>query len=80
MTTAEYFGLARPQSPSLFGAGQFVHSTFAMVRRWCRMRQALVELRELDDRMLTDIGLCRSTLYATAREVHGFKDRGHGGF
>lgn len=80
MTTAEYFGLARPQSPSLFDAGQVARNALATVRRWCRMRRALVELRELDDRMLTDIGLCRSTLYAAAREVHGFRDRGHGGF
>jgi uncharacterized protein YjiS (DUF1127 family) len=80
MTTAEYFGLARPRSPRFFGAGLFVYIAASQVRRWLRMRRAISELRQLDDRMLSDIGLSRSTLYAAAREVHGFKDRGHGFF
>jgi uncharacterized protein YjiS (DUF1127 family) len=42
------------------------------------MSRAMGELRELDDRMLKDIGLSRSTLYAAARDVHGFGDRGYG--
>ena len=76
MTTAAHFGPARPYArpaPERTSAklGRFVD----IFRRWLRMRRALAELRELDDRLLDDIGLCRSTLYAAARERHGFGNR-----
>jgi uncharacterized protein YjiS (DUF1127 family) len=81
MTTAEYFGQTRPRNQRTFGnAGAFVLSAIRTWRRWSRMRRAIVELNGLDDRMLSDIGLSRSTLYVSAREAYGFKDRGHGGF
>ncbi len=78
MTTAEYFGLARPRTNRLSGAGLFVLATLSTIRRWARMQRAIHELRQLDDRMLADIGLNRSSLYAAAREVHGFGNRGYG--
>jgi len=79
MTTVEYFGLARPRSRTPFEvAGSMFTRTWDAFRRWRRMSRAMGELRELDDRMLKDIGLSRSTLYAAARDVHGFGDRGYG--
>mgnify|MGYP000563181738 CR=1 FL=1 len=79
MTTADYVGQAQPRSASAFGeAGALVRTVFETVGRWWRMRKALAELRDLDDRMLNDIGLSRSTLLSAARDVHGFGPRDRG--
>lgn len=79
MTTAEYFGLARPRGERAYEvAGSLVYQAIEAFMRWRRMRRAIGELRELDERMLKDIGLSRSTLYSAAREVHGFGHGAHG--
>ncbi len=79
MTTAQYFGPERPARSFSDGLMATAGSAFGAVRRYLRMRRALVELRQLDDRMLKDIGLSRSTLYASALDAHGFGGLGHGG-
>lgn len=80
MTTVEYHDLARPAARSaLEGVAAAMLAAVDAVRRYVRMRRALAELRGLDDRMLKDIGLSRSTLHAAALEVHGFAGIGHGG-
>ncbi len=81
MTTAEHFGPARPRTRRSHGAVLDLLARAAdVVRRWHRMHRAIGELRELDDRLLEDIGLNRSTLFAAARERHGFGKRGFRGF
>jgi uncharacterized protein YjiS (DUF1127 family) len=87
MTTAEtaahggYRAQPRPRSERITdAAGAFVSVAIEACRRWGRMHLAVVERNGLDNRILSDIGLGRSTLYTTAREAYGFKDRGHGGF
>jgi len=81
MTTAEYYGLARPRGERHFSAAAaFALNAFRSLRRWARIRRTVHELSHLDDRMLNDIGLNRSTLFAAAREASAYRDRGHGGF
>ena len=77
MTTAEYVGSARLRHRQPRWKRTFANAVAAFAaavdhfRRWYRMRRAVRELRDLDDRMLSDIGLNRSTLHAAAREAHG---------
>lgn len=80
MTTAEYFGAERPAAHGAAAALMAAaRSAIGLVGRYRRMRRALHELNRLDDRMLKDIGLSRSTLNASALDVHGFGGLGHGG-
>jgi uncharacterized protein YjiS (DUF1127 family) len=78
MSTAELFGLDQPgRERTINGIGSALYRACDAMRRWYKMRIAIGELRELDDRMLSDIGLSRSTLYSAAREVHGFAESRH---
>lgn len=44
------------------------------VRRWRRVRRAAAELKRLDDRMLADIGLCRSVIRTGLRDSRDIWD------
>lgn len=79
MTTADYFGMDRPHREPTVGSVLvgFVRSAFAHYRRWCALRRAVGELRELDDRMLSDIGLSRSTIFAAATGMYELESNHH---
>lgn len=71
MTTADYYGLARPGRERTFdGVFAVLENAADRYRRWRKLRRAVGELRGLDDRMLKDIGLSRTTLYAAASDVY----------
>ena len=83
MTTAEYYGVARPRRHRAIGEfnsysdmgigtilGAILSDVVTRYRTWRKLRRAVGELRGLDDRMLKDIGLARSSLYDSARRVH----------
>lgn len=74
-------GVTHPCGQQPFGAaGRFARTAFGSLGHWLRVRRATFELLRLDDRMLSDIGLSRSTLFSAAMEVERAKDRGYGSF
>jgi uncharacterized protein YjiS (DUF1127 family) len=87
MTTAEYYGVARPRRQAAgieFDPGfsaviiALLADTWDRYCEWRRLRRAVSELRGLDERMLKDIGLSRSTLYSAAADPEETRGRGHG--
>ena len=65
---------ARPDFP--FARAAAFGAAWSYIRRWLRMRRAVDRLRDLDDRMLMDVGLTRDSIEARMRSVHRIRSRG----
>lgn len=68
------YQLAKTVAASLRGVADFARRVAADFQRWQRVRATYVALRELDARILHDLGFHRSELMSVAAEVAGNAD------
>jgi uncharacterized protein YjiS (DUF1127 family) len=64
-------GQSAPASAFAAAAKQVWNTVSGPVRAYVQRETVYRELAELDDRMLADIGLNRSDVYAVASGIHG---------